>query len=72
MLDLIHSLFKKEFQLGHMAALMNHIANIAAICKTDYLKDGDAKNAAIDAVCAVLQAQKDVVAAPTVPAAPQV
>jgi hypothetical protein len=59
MLDTIFNLFKEEFKLGHTAALMNHLANIANIFRVDFMKDGDAKNAAIDALCDLLQAQKD-------------
>lgn len=59
MLDKISTLFKKEYQLGHMAALMNHVANMVGIFRSDFMKDGDAKNAAIDALCELLQQHKD-------------
>ncbi len=59
MLDKISNLFKSEFQMGHMAVLMNHIANVVNIFRVDFMKDGDSKNAAIDAVCELLQQQKD-------------
>jgi len=59
MLDTIAKLFKKEFQIGHMSALLNHIANIVSIFRADFMKDSDSKNAAIDALCELLQQQKD-------------
>lgn len=59
MLDNIVNMFKKELQLGHTAALINHVANIVNIFRADFLKDADSKNAAIDAVCELLQQQKD-------------
>jgi hypothetical protein len=64
MLDKLANLFKTEFQMGHMAALMNHMANIVNIFRVDFMKDGDSKNSAIDALCELLQAQKDKPAAP--------
>lgn len=64
MLDKISSLFKAEFQMGHMAALMNHMANVVNIFRIDFMKDGDSKNAAIDALCELLQQQKDPVTPP--------
>lgn len=64
MLDKIFNLFKADFQLGHTAALMNHIANIVNIFRVDFMKDSDAKNAAIDALCELLQQQKDKPAVP--------
>jgi len=59
MFDQIATQFKDEFKLGHMAALINHLANVINIFRADFMKDGDAKNAAIDAVCEMLQNQKD-------------
>lgn len=59
MLDQIFSLFKKQYQLGHMSALMGHISNVINIFHQDFLKDADAKNAAIDALCELLQQHKD-------------
>ncbi|CAB4133798.1 hypothetical protein UFOVP264_24 [uncultured Caudovirales phage] len=59
MLDKIASQFKSEFQMGHMSAVMNHAANLINIFRADFMKDGDAKNAVIDAFCELLQSQKD-------------
>lgn len=64
MLDKLSGFFKAEFQLGHMAALMNHAANIVNILRADFLKDADSKNASIDALCELLQSQKDKTEAP--------
>lgn len=42
-----------------MSALMGHISNVINIFHQDFLKDADAKNAAIDALCELLQQHKD-------------
>ncbi len=59
MLDILQSCLKKEFQFSHMAGLINHLGNIIAIVQADFTKDQDAKNAAIDAVCQILQGYKN-------------
>lgn len=64
MLDNILGHFKKEFQLGHSSALLNHIANVVNIFNKDFMKDVDSKNAAIDALCDLLKTYKDQPAAP--------
>lgn len=60
MLDALKDCFKQQFQFSHMAGLINHIGNIVAIIQVEYTKDGNAKNAAIDTVCQMLQSHKDV------------
>lgn len=69
MLDQLQACFKKDFEFSHIAGLIQHIANIVAIVKVEYTKDGDAKNAAIDTVCQILQSYKDAAAANTPPPA---
>jgi hypothetical protein len=59
MLDLLQGCFKQQFQLSHMAALMNHLANVITIVQAEYTKDKDYKNAAIDAICQILQGLKE-------------
>jgi hypothetical protein len=59
MIDNILSHFKKDFQLGHSSALLNHIANIINIINKDFMKEADSRNAAIDALCELLQSYKD-------------
>lgn len=75
MLDKIKNLFKEGLEYTHTAGLLQQIANVVNIVHAQYMKDGgDGKNAAIDAICAILQSHKDVPApaAPVVaPAAPQ-
>jgi hypothetical protein len=45
--------------MTHMAAAINHIANLAHIVKTDFTKDSSSKNAAIDSICDILNGYKD-------------
>jgi|GEM_PF-1306842 hypothetical protein len=73
MLDKIKVLFKEGLEYTHTAGLLQQIANLLNIVHVQYMKDGDGKNAAIDAICELLQSHKDVPApaAPVVPAAPQ-
>ncbi len=59
MFDLIHSCFKDQYKFSHFAALINHMSNVIGIVQTEYTKDKDAKNAAIDALCQILQGMKD-------------
>jgi hypothetical protein len=61
MLDKISNLFKTELQYTHTAGLLQQIANVLNILNAQYLKDENGKNAAIDAVCQVLQSHKDAV-----------
>lgn len=61
MLDAIKALFKEGLEYTHTAGLLQQIANITNIVHAQYMKDaGDGKNAAIDAICAILQSHKDV------------
>lgn len=59
MLDALKSLFKEGLEYTHTAGLLQQIANVLNIVNGQYMKDGDGKNAAIDAVCAILQGHKD-------------
>jgi RNA binding exosome subunit len=59
MLDKIKSLFKPEYQFSHMSALVGYIGNVISVLSENYTKDKDSKNAAIDAICELLQAHKD-------------
>lgn len=47
--------------LLHVANIMATVENLAKMVSTEVLKDGSTKNAAIDIVCNMLQAHKDVV-----------
>jgi hypothetical protein len=67
MLDQLKTLFKDGLQYTHTAGVLQQISNLVNIVNTQYTKDGDAKNAAIDIVCQILQSHKDVI--PVVPAA---
>lgn len=59
MLDTLKALFKKELQFSHLAATLNHVANLTAICNENYFNDKNGKNSAIDSICAILQTHKD-------------
>ena len=74
MLDKIKALFKEGLEYTHTAGLIQQIANLVNIVNGQYMKDADGKNAAIDAVCEILQSHKDAPApeAPVVPVAPAV
>lgn len=65
MLDELKNLFKEGLQYTHTAGIMQQIANVLNIVSTQYMKDGDAKNAAIDILCQILQSHKDVVTTTT-------
>ncbi len=59
MLDKLKELFKEGLGYTHVAGLLQQLANITNIVNAQYMKDGDAKNAAIDVLCEILQAHKD-------------
>lgn len=59
MLDNLRQLFRKELQYAHTAGVLQQIGNLINIVQAQYMKDGDAKNAAIDAMCELLQSHKD-------------
>jgi hypothetical protein len=63
MLDEIKSLFKEGLEYTHTAGLLQQIANMLNIVNAQYLKDGNARNAALDLLCKILQSHKDTVAA---------
>ena len=60
MLDRIKDLFKDGLGYTHLAGLLQQLSNITNILNVQYMKDGKAKNEAIDAICALLQAHKEV------------
>lgn len=72
MLDKIKSLFKEGLEYTHTAGILQQISTLVNIVHVQYMKDADAKNAAIDAICEILQSHKDKVAPvnPTEPTTP--
>jgi hypothetical protein len=70
MLDKLKEMFKEGLGYTHIAGILQQVSNITNIVNVQYMKDGDAKNAAIDVICTILQAHKEVPAATQV-AAPQ-
>lgn len=65
MLDNLTSLFKEGLQYTHTAGVLQQVANLVNIVHVQYMKDGDAKNAAIDTICQILQSHKDAPVAKT-------
>lgn len=59
MLDRIATLFNEGLQYTHTAGLLQQIANILNIVQQPYMKEEGGKNAAIDAICALLQSHKE-------------
>jgi hypothetical protein len=58
MFDKLFAFFKDEVSLAHMGSLLSTVEALLQHFGTDYIKDGNAYNAAIDAVIEVLQSQK--------------
>lgn len=67
MLDKLKELFKDGLGYSHTAGVLQQIGNLVNIVHVQYTKDADAKNAAIDLICEMLQSHKDVIAAPSDP-----
>lgn len=59
MLDKLKETFKEGLGYTHTAGILQQIANLVNIVNVQYTKDSDAKNAAIDIVCQILQNHKD-------------
>lgn len=59
MLDELKNLFKDGLQYTHTAGLLQQVSNLVNILHSQYMKDGDGKNAAIDLICQLLQSHKD-------------
>lgn len=59
MLDKLKDLFKEGLGYMHTSGILQQMANILNMVNAQYMKDADAKNAAIDVICALLQSHKD-------------
>ena len=59
MLDKIQGNFKKELQLTHLAALLNHLGNMFHILQTQNMNSTEAKNDALDLLSALINQQKE-------------
>lgn len=59
MLDEIKDLFNEGLQYTHTAGILQQIANLLSIVHTQYMKDQESKNTAIDLICQILQSHKD-------------
>ncbi len=60
MLDKLKDLFKEGLGYTHVAGILQQVANIVNIVNVSYVKDVDAKNLAIDIICALLQSHKEI------------
>lgn len=61
MLDNLKNLFREGLGYTHTAGILQQLSNLVNIVHTQYTKDSDAKNEAIDTICALLQSHKDIV-----------
>jgi len=59
MFNAVWNALKDGYGLPYMASLLTDLGTLVAHFEADYFKDKDAKNAAIDAICEVLQQHKD-------------
>jgi len=60
MLDKIFAALKDDINpIEHMSSIISTVASLATYFTEDYVKDKDSKNAAIDAICEMLQTYKD-------------
>lgn len=60
MLDDLKDLFREGLEYSHTAGILQQLANLTNILSTQYMKEGSARNDAIDIVCGMLQKHKDV------------
>ena len=58
MWNTLFALFKSEISVTSLRDMANAISSLMFILQKDYLKDGNARDAAIDAVCEILQSHK--------------
>lgn len=58
MIDTLLALWKKEIGLAHASDLLHHIGSIMELFTDEYMKDQNAKNAAIDSLIKLLEDQK--------------
>lgn len=66
MLNALFLAFKQEFGLANVASITSYMSYVIALLESEYVKDGNAKNAAIDALCQLLQVHKTTVIQPVV------
>ncbi len=58
MLDKILTCFKTEFGSGHFSSMITSLEDLIAHFESDFVVDGNARNAAIDTLIQFLQSQK--------------
>ena len=71
MLDKLKELFKDGLGYTHTAGVLQQVANLVNIVHVQNMKDGEAKNAAIDAICVMLHGHKEPPAPVAIPEAPK-
>lgn len=60
MFNVIWNALKAQFGMAQLTELLAPVSALAAAFEKDYFTDKTAKNAAIDAICEILQQHKDV------------
>lgn len=60
MFDKIWDSLKDDVALGHFATVVHATESLISYFQISYMKDEDARDAAIDALCQFLQSQKTV------------
>ena len=58
MFDKLFGYLKDEVSLAHMGSILSTVEELLSHFGTDYLKDGNAFNAAVDSVIELLNSQK--------------
>lgn len=58
MLDSLLNLLKNQAGIGHLSSILATIEQLVDNVGVDYLKDGNARDAAIDAIVQILQSHK--------------
>jgi len=58
MLDALFNLLKNQAGIGHLSSILATIEQLVDNVGVDYLKDGNARDAAIDAIVQILLSHK--------------
>ena len=58
MFDTIFNAIKAELGIGHLSDIVSSFSSLVSLFGSEYMKDGNARDAAIDALCQILQQHK--------------
>jgi len=58
MLDALFALINAKAGIGHLADILKSVEELLSYFSSEYMVDGNAKDAAIDSVIAILQSHK--------------